>query len=93
MRGARDENGTQAVTAARFALVGVVIYAAIHTGVLVFLRPHFSLLHNPESDYGSKGSWAWLMDLNFLLRCALKPGHGPGDLADGRRRATGSESR
>jgi Protein of unknown function (DUF998) len=55
---------------ARLVLVGVVLYAAIDTA-LVFLRPEFSILHNAESDYGSSGSWAWLMDLNFLLRCAL----------------------
>jgi uncharacterized protein DUF998 len=24
-----------------------------------------------ESDYGSKGTYAWLMDLNFILRCAI----------------------
>ena len=56
--------------AARLALAGVVLYAVIDTA-LVFLRPQFSILHNAESDYGSSGPWAWLMDLNFLLRCAL----------------------
>ncbi|MHB1569926.1 MAG: DUF998 domain-containing protein, partial [Solirubrobacteraceae bacterium] len=49
---------------------GIAAYAAIDTA-LVFLRPQFSLLHNAESDYGSRGSWAWVMDLNFLLRCVL----------------------
>ncbi len=48
----------------------MAIYAAIDTA-LVFLRPQFSILHNAESDYGSLGSWDWLMDLNFLLRGAL----------------------
>ena len=38
--------------------------------LLAFLRPGYSLLHNAESDYG-RGSWYWVMDLNFLLRCAL----------------------
>jgi hypothetical protein len=56
--------------AARVALAGVVLYAIIDTA-LVFLRPQFSILHSAESDYGSSGSWAWLMDVNFLLRCAL----------------------
>jgi hypothetical membrane protein len=58
------------VIAARLALAGVVVYAIIDTA-LVFLRPQFSILHNAESDYGSRGAWAWLMDVNFLLRCAL----------------------
>ncbi|MGH2884456.1 MAG: DUF998 domain-containing protein [Solirubrobacteraceae bacterium] len=56
--------------AAQIALGGILLYAVIDTA-LVFLRPHFSILHNAESDYGSRGSWAWLMDLNFLLRCVL----------------------
>jgi hypothetical protein len=51
-------------------LAGVVLYAALDTA-LVFLRPQFSILHSAESDYGSIGSWDWLMDLNFLLRGAL----------------------
>lgn len=55
---------------ARLVLAGVLLYAAIDTALL-FLRPQFSLLHNAESDYGSRGSWRWLMDLNFLVRCAL----------------------
>lgn len=29
------------------------------------------MLHNAESDCGSNGRYAWLMDANFLLRCAL----------------------
>jgi hypothetical membrane protein len=55
---------------ARGAIAGVVVYVAIDVA-LVSLRPHFSVLHNAESDYGSKGPYAWLMDVNFLLRCAL----------------------
>ena len=55
---------------ARAAIGGIVAYVAIDVA-LVFLRPHFSVLHNAESDYGSKGRYAWLMDLNFVLRCAL----------------------
>jgi hypothetical membrane protein len=52
-----------------FALAGVVGYAAIDV-LLAFLRPAYSLIHNAESDYG-RGPWYWVMDLNFLLRCAL----------------------
>jgi hypothetical membrane protein len=51
------------------ALAGVVAYVAIDV-LLAFLRPHYSLLYNAESDYG-RGPWFWVMDLNFLLRCAL----------------------
>jgi hypothetical membrane protein len=51
------------------ALAGVVVYVAIDV-VLAFLRPGYSLLYNAESDYG-RGPWSWLMDVNFLLRCAL----------------------
>jgi hypothetical membrane protein len=52
-----------------FALAGVVLYVGIDV-LLAFLRPRYSLLYNAESDYG-RGPWSWLMDLNFLLRCAL----------------------
>jgi hypothetical membrane protein len=52
------------------AILGIALYVAVDIA-LVFLRPHFSVLHNAESDYGSKGRYAWLMDMNFLLRCAL----------------------
>ena len=55
------------------AILGIFGYAAIDVA-LVFLRPEFSVLHNAESDYGSKGPWSWLMDLNFLLRCAFSLG-------------------
>ena len=55
---------------APLVLVGILLYVAIDAA-LVFLRPQFSLLHSAESDYGSLGSWDWLMDLNFLLRGAL----------------------
>lgn len=46
------------------------MYVAIDV-LLVFLRPHFSVLHNAESDYGSAGKWGWVMNVNFVLRCAL----------------------
>ena len=52
-----------------FALAGIVVYVAIDV-LLAFLRPGYSLIYNAESDYG-RGPWYWVMDLNFLLRCAL----------------------
>jgi len=52
------------------AIAGVAGYVAIDVA-LAFLRPDYSLLYNAESDYGHGGSWAWLMDANFLLRCLL----------------------
>jgi Protein of unknown function (DUF998) len=52
------------------AVVGVAVYVAVDV-LLVFLRPHFSVLHNAESDYGSAGRWGWVMNANFLLRCVL----------------------
>jgi hypothetical membrane protein len=45
------------------------VYVAIDV-LLAFLRPGYSLLYNAESDYG-RGPWYWVMDINFLLRCAL----------------------
>lgn len=54
---------------ARLALAGVGGYVAIDV-LLAFLRPGYSLLYNAESDYG-RGPWFWVMDANFLLRCAL----------------------
>jgi hypothetical membrane protein len=59
-----------AVTLARLAIAGILLYLAVDVA-LVFLRPQFSVLHNAESDYGSRGSYAWVMDLNFLLRGAF----------------------
>jgi hypothetical membrane protein len=53
---------------ARAGVAGVAVYVAIDV-VLAFLRPDYSLLHNAESDYGV-GPWSWLMDVNFLVRCA-----------------------
>lgn len=55
---------------ARAVVAGILTYVAIDVA-LIFLRPHFSVLHNAESDYGSKGRYAWLMDLNFLVRAAF----------------------
>lgn len=51
------------------SLTGVVLYVAIDV-LLFFLRPDLPILHRAESDYGN-GPWAWIMDVNFLLRCAL----------------------
>ena len=69
-RGAGPHGGRPgAATLAWAALAGVVGYVAIDV-LLAFLRPRYSLLYNAESDYGN-GPWFWLMDLNFLLRCAL----------------------
>lgn len=51
-------------------ICAVALYIVIDTA-LVFLRPNFSFFHNAESDYGSPGPWAWLMDANFLLRGLL----------------------
>ena len=62
--------GASARRAAAAAVVGVVVYVAIDV-LLVFLRPHFSVLHNAESDYGSAGKWGWVMNVNFVLRGAL----------------------
>jgi hypothetical membrane protein len=50
-------------------LAGLACYVAIDA-LLAFLRPGYSLIYNAESDYG-RGSWFWVMDVNFLLRCAL----------------------
>jgi hypothetical membrane protein len=54
---------------AQFTLAGIVVYVAIDV-LLAFLRPGYSLIYNAESDYG-RGPWYWVMDINFLLRCAL----------------------
>ena len=54
---------------AQFTLAGIVVYVAIDI-LLAFLRPSYSLIYNAESDYG-RGPWFWVMDINFLLRCAL----------------------
>jgi hypothetical protein len=51
-------------------LLGILIYLALDVA-LVFLRPHLSVLHSAESDYGSAGAYAWVMDMNFVLRCLL----------------------
>lgn len=65
---ARTGRGT--VRSAQIGIAGIVVYVAIDVA-LVFLRPRFSVLHNAESDYGSKGPYAWLMDMNFVVRCAV----------------------
>jgi hypothetical membrane protein len=67
---ARVNRGAHARGVAAAAVIGVAVYFAVDV-LLVFLRPHFSVLHNAESDYGSAGAWGWVMNANFLLRCAL----------------------
>jgi hypothetical protein len=52
------------------AVAGILLYVAIDVA-LVFLRPELSVLHNAESDYGSHGHYAWLMDVNFVVRFAF----------------------
>ena len=65
----RRDGRVRAKVLAWSALAGVVAYVAIDV-LLAFLRPRYSLIYNAESDYG-RGPWYWVMDLNFLLRCAL----------------------
>lgn len=52
------------------AIGGIVVYVVVDVA-LVFLRPAFSVLHNAESDYGSRGPYGWVMDANFVLRGVL----------------------
>jgi len=66
---ARRREGPAVTSLAWFALAGLVVYVGVDV-LLRFLRPGYSLLYNAESDYG-RGPWFWVMDLNFLLRCAL----------------------
>jgi hypothetical membrane protein len=56
-------------TLAWLVIGGIIVYVAVDV-LLRFLRPEYSLIYNAESDYG-RGPWYWVMDLNFLLRCAL----------------------
>ena len=68
--GARQREGVaRAEVLVWYALASIVVYVLIDV-LLKFLRPDYSLLYNAESDYG-RGPWFWVMDLNFLLRCAL----------------------
>lgn len=54
---------------ALLSVIGVLLYVVIDI-ILFFLRPDLPILTHAESDYGN-GPWSWLMDINFLLRCAL----------------------
>src|SRR5579863_6183198 len=54
---------------AALSLGGVIVYVILDI-VLFALRPDLPILRHAESDYGN-GPWAWIMDLNFLLRCAF----------------------
>src|SRR5580698_9009420 len=65
----QQESRTMVRPLAWATLAGLAGYLAIDV-LLAFLRPAYSLLYNAESDYG-RGPWFWVMDLNFLLRCAL----------------------
>jgi hypothetical protein len=58
----------RAVAAA--AIGGIALYVLIDVA-LVFLRPGFSVLRSAESDHGSSGHDAWVMDADFLLRMAV----------------------
>ncbi|HEY5231867.1 MAG TPA: DUF998 domain-containing protein, partial [Galbitalea sp.] len=51
------------------ALAGILLYVVVDIA-LALLRPDYSLLKNYESDYG-RGTFAWLMDVNFVLRGLL----------------------
>ncbi len=64
------ERGHHTQWYASAAVIGIAVYVAVDV-VLVFLRPHLSVLHSAESDYGSAGRYGWLMDVNFVLRCFL----------------------
>jgi hypothetical protein len=66
---ARIEPRNPTARLALIAVAGVLLYVFIDI-LLAFLRPDVNLIHNAESDYGV-GPYSWLMDLNFLLRCAL----------------------
>lgn len=67
--GLRQRRGPAPGPLAWSALAGIVVYVGTDA-LLAFLRPGYSLLYNAESDYG-RGPWFWVMDANFLLRCAL----------------------
>jgi len=64
-----DDRASRARTLAAVTLGGVLMYLLIDAA-LRFLEPQYSLLRNAESDYGN-GAFAWLMDLNFLLRATF----------------------
>jgi hypothetical membrane protein len=51
------------------ALLGIGVYVALDV-VLGFLPPHYSVLHQPESDYGV-GPYGYLMGINFIVRGVL----------------------
>ena len=68
-----DERGVDgkhrgARRAAVLAIAGILVYLLVDVALRI-LEPQYSLLRNAESDYGN-GAFAWLMDLDFLLRGA-----------------------
>lgn len=68
IQGGVDDKHRGARRAAVLAMSGILVYLVVDA-VLRVLEPQYSLLRNAESDYGN-GPFAWLMDLNFLLRGA-----------------------
>ncbi|WP_081710291.1 DUF998 domain-containing protein [Arthrobacter sp. 35W] len=50
------------------AMVGVLVYIAVDV-VLRFLPPHYSVIHEAESNL-AVGPFGWIMALNFLGRAA-----------------------
>ena len=63
-----DSKHRGAQRAALLAIAGILVYLLVDAALRV-LEPQYSLLRNAESDYGN-GAFAWLMDLDFLLRGA-----------------------
>jgi len=53
-------------TLASLSLLGIAIYVALDI-ILGFLPPHYSVIHQPESDYGV-GPYGYLMGINFIVR-------------------------
>ncbi|HEY7942708.1 MAG TPA: DUF998 domain-containing protein [Candidatus Limnocylindrales bacterium] len=66
-KGVRRRHGG-ARRAAILAIAGILVYFLVDVALRV-LEPQYSLLRNAESDYGN-GAFAWLMDLDFVLRGA-----------------------
>lgn len=78
-KAARTGNSTVVMTASivprRLARIAAVAVIALLAYVLIevalrFLEPQYSLLRNAESDYGN-GRFAWLMDVDFVIRGLL----------------------
>lgn len=50
-------------------LLGLIVYVALDA-LLCVLPPHYSIIHQPESDYGV-GPYGYLMGINFVVRGLL----------------------